>query len=488
MKSALQTTLIMIVLAVTSVGAAMYYYPWPEFAEVDAEVGKPLFEEYSADSVRGIDIIRFNSDKSLLERMTLMRRGEKWLIPEKQNFVASESRRIGFVINSLNERTVYDVISENQEDHIQYGVVDPIDYNSQNPDSLGEKLTLTDRNNQKIAEIIVGLPLKNDPNKRYVRIPGKPRVYTIEFDSAAMATEFALWNTPNILRLQSQENGPSRQIRGVEIDNYKVTVADGKPKKIDIYRALMGPRDGKININALLVPREGKLAAAVTTPAINASLTSAIQPLVLFFTDDVRRKSKEAASALVNPSDTIQANALAELPGFGFYVNGSKNGLLDISAANGHVRVATGDGVVTTISIGRPGTPNSKDKAKLNYFVMLNSAIDSAFLKKPTRPANVKEDESEENKAYLRAVANWEKEVERARQTSNDLNAIHGGWYYLVSEDVIQAIRPELALPQSTSTNTEKETPITVESTDKNNNETDPQADPSKDSTTNDDS
>ena len=127
MKSALHTTLIMLVLAVISVGAAMYYFPWPEFAVVDAEVGKPLFAEYSADSVRGIDIIDFNSEKGALDRMTLIRRGQKWLIPEKQNFIASESRRVGVVINSLNERTVFDVISENQEDHIEYGVVDPIE-------------------------------------------------------------------------------------------------------------------------------------------------------------------------------------------------------------------------------------------------------------------------------------------------------------------------------------------------------------------------
>ena len=63
------------------------------------------------------------------------------------------------------------------------------------------------------------------------------------------------------------------------------------------------------------------------------------------------------------------------------------------------------------------------------------------------RPDSVKEDEYDANKAYLRAVSAWEKAVNNAKQIAQDLNAIHGDWYYLVSEDIIKAIRPDLPIP-----------------------------------------
>ncbi len=447
MKSALHTTLIMLVLAVISVGAAMYYFPWPEFAVVDAEVGKPLFAEYSADSVRGIDIIDFNSEKGALDRMTLIRRGQKWLIPEKQNFIASESRRVGVVINSLNERTVFDVISENQEDHIEYGVVDPIEYSNQNPNSLGKKLTITDRNNQKIADLIVGSALKDDPKKRYVRIPGKPRVYTIEFDSRALATDFALWNSANALRLQIQAEGQGRQIRQIEINNYKINSQETESKLSLIYNAVLGPQEGRLAVKSLVVPRGGQLTKAATTPAIDAKLSATLQPLAFFFTDDVRRKSQAVAEAMMKPSSQTPTESLSEMSNYGFYVKGFRNDQWDIASDNGQIRIATNEGVITTVSIGSVGSPNSAGKSKLNYFVMLNSGIDSKFLQKPVRPPGVEEDESDENRAYLRAVAAWEKAMSNAKQIAQELNVIHGDWYYLVSEDIIKTIRPDLPIP-----------------------------------------
>ena len=136
-------------------------------------------------------------------------------MPSKQDFEASESSRVAVAVNSLNDKTIYEVISENQEDHIKFGVVDPSDSsNSKNVSSLGRKLTLTDRNNKTIADIIVGSRVKSSPEKRYVRVPGKPRVYVVDFDQLSMAgmmTEFAGWVSPNLLNMKTRQDDDGRQ-------------------------------------------------------------------------------------------------------------------------------------------------------------------------------------------------------------------------------------------------------------------------------------
>jgi hypothetical protein len=93
-------------------------------------VDKPLFEEFDASSVRSISITKFDADRNQLDRMDLRRSGEKWLIPAKKNFLATQASQISRVINALNNCTVLENRSNNQQDHIEYGVVDPLEFES----------------------------------------------------------------------------------------------------------------------------------------------------------------------------------------------------------------------------------------------------------------------------------------------------------------------------------------------------------------------
>ena len=439
----------MLVLAAISVVAAVIYYPWPEFAVVDEEVGKPLFELYEAKDIRGIDIIQFNSDKSTLDRIKLNRRGEKWVIPAKQNFVATESLRIGFAIDCLNDKVVYDVMSENQQDHIKFGVVDPTEYTAeQNVASLGKKLTLTDRNNQTVADIIVGAALKNDSAKRYVRIPGKPRVYVVDFDASVLSTNFMNWVSPNVLNLQAQKDVPGRQIFEFKIDNYRITKdQNSKAKRASVYRAGISPSAGKLNVRFLQVPDGDDWKTLNLTPEQQVRLTNAVPYLLRLFIDDARKAPEEISDAIQDP-EFRTAGALAKLPNYGFFDAGTDAENLKFESTNGQVHVTTTDGVKTTISIGQVGSENTEGSGKLNYYAMVNSSIDNTFLKKPTRPSGVENDESDENKAYLRKVEQWNNAVEKAEQRAAELNAVNADWFYLISEDIIEQLRPDIPLPE----------------------------------------
>lgn len=468
MNSATRTTLLMLVLAIVSVAVSMYYYPWEKVTKTDAEVGTPLFEEYKVSNVRGIDILTFNSDRQTMDRMKLVRRGEKWVVPSRQDFEASESARVAIAVNSLNERTVFEVISENQEDHIKYGVVDPAEFEkNKNVAALGRKMTLTDRNNKTIADIIVGSALKNDAKKRYVRIPGKPRVYVIDFDQLSMAgmlTEFSGWVSPNLLDLQTQQDGNGRQLRKVTVDNYRIEAKEGEPPvKQAAYKAVLVPTAGKLKVQLLNVKSGDSWSNLPTTPAQEGRLTAAVISLLRLVVDDVGRKDPEFADACGNPSADVDASVLERLSAIGFYHKGLEPDGWEFDSANGRVDVATSDGVLSKISIGRVGGASSAGGGELNYFMMVNSGVDYEYLREPKRPAGLENDESEQNKAFLRTVKAWKAKVELASRTASDLNAVHGDWYYLVGDNVVKALRPDLPLPSVEAKDGTTDSPVVQE-------------------------
>ena len=437
MKSANQTTILMIILAAISIAGAMAYYPWPEPTVADEEVGKPLFEEYSADKIRGIDIVELNSESRTPSRIQLGRRAEKWVVPSRQNFIVNNSNLISNVVNSLNDRTVYDVISENMQDHIQFGVVDPDQFSAnQNLDSVGKKLTLTDRNKKTIAELIIGSQVKNDASKRYVRIPGKPRIYLVDYDDQMLKTQFTFWVSPNPMQLKTSEATPGFSLTGLRIRKNKPAIDDGNAGITPVYDAQLSAGQQRLQIDFLRVPtgKQDKPWKKIRTiPEQEAKLASSIRGLFPILTDDVRRKKKSPARAFKKPDAAANVSVFKELTGYGFFSARFEDGLWKFDSESGGVEVSTREGVLLSLSIGRIGNQNSMSKAKVNHFLMINAAVDSKRLKEPPRPPGLEDDDSDENKKFRRLVDSWKGTVKAAQSLADDLNAIHGDWFYLLS-------------------------------------------------------
>ena len=261
------------------------------------------------------------------------------------------------------------------------------------------------------------------------------------------------WVSPNVLGLSNQQAGQrGRQILQFNIDNYRITKdADSTVKRNSIYRSSIVPARGQLNVRLLQIPNGDQWKSLSLTPEQQAKLTNAVPFLIRFFIDDARRVPEQVAAAIQSPGEEIPDTTFAKLPDYGIYKKGLKNGSWDFESINGQVQVITTDGVQTTISIGQVGSDNSAGSGKLNYYVMVNSAVDTSLLQEPKRPADLKNDESDENKAFLRNVEQWKKAVELARQRANEMNSINADWLYLVSEDIIKNLRPEIPLPAISS-------------------------------------
>ncbi len=431
--------------AVTS-AAAFYYYPWPVEVKQSARVGASLFEEYDSTAVRSIQITKFNDDSGSLDRIRLDRSGEKWVVPSKRKYIADNTPQITLTANSLGECIVLEETTDQQRDYLEYGVLDPADFSSTpNKSALGAKIVLEDRDRKELGSLIVGKPLK-DGTKHWVRIPGQPTVYVVEFNPRAINTDFKSWVDPNLFQLSNQM--PTNKI---VIENYKIdkTKLDEKPK--NDYRAVLKPGRGKLDLAE--IKRGDGSGGWVNTPMtqeVSDQLQVIASQIGMIQFPDVLLKPATVAEAMGDPQATVNDAIFEPLRQYGFVKRGFKNGMYEFDSVGGEVSVASADGVVITLYRGSVST-QSGDGISDN--VMLTASFDDSILpivKQP--PATIKPEEAEKaKKAYLREVEARKNIVQASLARTAAINQQHAKWIYIVSEELTDRIFPDVTLPKLTN-------------------------------------
>lgn len=451
MKSPFFRTLVMAAFAALASIIAAYYYPWPEKVVVSAIVDTPLFESYDSSSVRSIRIVKFSAEKNGLDQILLRRSGEKWIVPSKKNFIATNAAQIAAAANSLIDRTVLEETTDEQQAYLEYGVVDPIEYQSNpNRSALGTKIILEDRNRRELASLIVGARPKSDRTglKHYVRVPGQPSVYVIEFDRRALSTDFKSWVDPNLLQLSNQS-----PINRIQIENYRIAPESKDASKRQLnYRARFGVAQQKLGLMSVEAGgKEGNWTKVGITPEVNQQLQVLGTQIGAIRFSDVIRKSKEVAKLLKSPNKDADQKPLDSLRQYGFFNVGFENASFDLDSEGGEISVQTGDGVVVTLWIGSLAKSADSGNLLLSRHVMVLAGVDESILPEPKKPAANSDAEAAEKseKAYLRAVEARKTKLKSAYLRASEFNQKNADWIYVVSDDVIDKIRPEVNLPDT---------------------------------------
>ncbi len=451
MKSAFRTTILMILIALTATVAAAYYYPWPESDLVSDQIDKPLFEELDMEQVRSIQILKFNDDRNELEDIRLVLKADKWVLPQKSNFVATATPLVALVRSSLNECKVRELMSDTEEDHIKFGVVDPINYSSSVPrSSLGTKLILEDRQGDVIASLIVGKPVKSESDvpQRFARIPEQPYVYVIDYDARILTTDFFQWVDSNLLQLATAANPNGQKTAEININKYRIDLAKiGVPNsRENEYRAKFGTKDNQLAFASLEIPEPGSDEWKAITPNQTQmpELASWMKVIARIPIADVQRKSKTLASVLRNPKEDASDEALKELNGFGIRKSGFENGAFQFEAMGGHFSFITPEGVRFNLLVGDFTSGETKTvSGNLARILMVSVDVDYSKFPEPVNP------DDPENKAYLRAVQDRNTKLTQARQTAADLNRIHSDWFYIVDDGVLEMLIPSVTFEQA---------------------------------------
>jgi hypothetical protein len=449
MKSPAFKTLTMAIVAAIVSAVAAAFYPWPAPVVVSAIVGKPLFESYDTNSVRSIRISKYNDERNGLDRMTLRRSGEKWTIPDFKKFIATNTRQIAAAANSLIDREVLVETTDQQDTYSEYGVVDPNDYqNSTNRSGLGTKIILENRNGQELASLIVGKPLKDDPKglKHFVRIPGQPNVYVIDFDRFALSTDFRSWVNSNLFRLRTNEKVEKILVENYRLDPKAISVAKPQPN----YRAALKlPESGGLALASLEGPgpNGGWAKAPMSTKLSDQFQVIAKQITDIQFTD-VRKKTAALADMFKSVEPSKDDSLLSSLQPLGFVKTGFKNGKYEFASVGGKVSIENQDGVVVTLNIGSDAGKASEDM-QLSYYALMTAGVNESIIPEPKKPEEI-EDDAEANdkvqKNYLRLVKEREDKIAAAKIRAAEINQQHADWVYVVLENVIENIRPDVAV------------------------------------------
>jgi len=406
-------------------------------------VGKPLFDSYDTTAVRAIEIEKFNADKNEIEKIQLERDGEKWVLLQNRKYVASNARQVSAAANSLTEILVLEEKTEDQQDHFEYGVVDPEDHLTQpNRSGLGTKIILEDRNGKPLGKLIVGANLKDDPSgkKRFVRVPGQPSVYVVDFDPNALATDFERWVDPNLFQLA---NVP---VEDIQVTDYRLSPNQGVESEALNYRATLnvGQNGGALSKLDLANGKEWKPSQISTKMQGQAQAVFRQLPTISF--SGVLRKNNEMQKLFESPTADSDATVLQSLEKFGFYKVGFANGVFQFKSSGGEVSVTTKDGLKVKMYIGGLANRSSEEDLELSYYVLFNSEVDASVFPVPQNPKGDDDSEVDEqaNKDYLKKVADRTSALKAANLRAAAFNRLRAEWVYVVPESVINGVRPDL--------------------------------------------
>ncbi len=224
MNEGKKTGLFWVVAVATAAVAA--FIAWPRtVVQTDGIAGQMLFEKFvdplAASSMK---IVTFDEAQGTLDAFEIRKNKEtgQWTIPSREGYPADAIQQMKDAANALVGIKILDIQTSNAEDHNDLGVGEPALEDLQVGDEgVGRMVTFKNDAQETLASLIIGDSLKDDPTKRYVRIPNQDPVYVVKFDEAPLTTNFRDWIEDDLLQLSSID------IDSLEIKDYTATLGQG---------------------------------------------------------------------------------------------------------------------------------------------------------------------------------------------------------------------------------------------------------------------
>lgn len=470
-------------------GVALYCY----FSTVNVEppdindrIGKPLFVGFEPIDVKRLEIVEYDRETNQFKNFRVEQEGvDAWTIPTNQNYPADALQQVQAAANSLINLTVVNVVPQDEADDKLYGVVEPDAENTVSGEKgIGRLVTIRDKANRSLASLIVGNPVREKPEQRFVRIKGQEPIYIVEYDVSVLKTDFRDWIEKDLLLLDSSN------IAAVTINDYQVdpdiAFAQNRIEITNSYDIQVKSEFGVWELESLFVyddqkrpeQREIRPGERLNTEAFEEMRTALDQLQIV----DVKRKPSGLSANLTAGSDFLAGDANIEarssLKEQGFFPRDTGNGY-EILSSNGEMVVKTRYGFDYVLRFGRIRTdgPEEASDGTLQRYLMVTARIDEDAFQLPIKPgssdgddgqtppppgsgdgedASASQDDAEAMRNYEREVAAINDRLTRTRGGVQELNKRFADWYYVISEDAylkLKIPRRELLIRQVAPTN-----------------------------------
>ena len=451
--------------------------------------GQLLYPEFKPLDVTSLELVEFNDETGEVKFFQVAQGDYKgktrWVIPSHDDYPADAKTQVADAAAALMGLKVLEVVTDNQGERQEYGVVDP------DPKTLkigatgvGEKVIMKNADGKELLALVIGKEVPDRPGLRYVCKVGQDPIYVVEIKTDKLSMNFENWIERNLLQINSFDID-QLWVRDYSVDELNGTLNQRGEMKIE-YNDTADPRWKLIDDRQfVIVGKKGqwrpvKMAddEELNTAKLD-ELKNALDDLKIV---DVNRKPAGLSADLKTATDfATHSDGVESLARKGFFVAklGKQVGLF---SNEGEIRVVMKDGVEYVLRFGEIAAgsgPAKKDKKEgasgLNRYLFVmaefnpnvipkpeieplpevkkdaekESVEDKAEEKKPDESAAEKADEKKPDpqaerdrieKDNERKQDEYEQKVADAKKHVAELNARFADWYYIISDKVYQKI------------------------------------------------
>ncbi len=297
--------------------------------------GKAFFARFEPAACTTLEVFDFDPGTLTPLPFKVTYKDKRWVIPSHADYPADPRQRLVDTATGVQDLIKDSIRSDRAEDQETFGVVDPLDPNaSKFFKGFGKRVTLKDASEKVLADFIIGNEVKGHPDQRYVRVPGRNRIYGVNV-KVDLSTRFADWIETNLLKLDGS------RVRRVVVDHKSFdpeTRQEVKGEKFTVER-----KDSSTPWTIADGVPEGKEPNTETLLAMTNALNDLKIAGVRLKPEGLTADLKEAPGE-VKPTTR---QALMSMVSKGFYP--TRAGLL---SSKGEVTVFTDEGVVYSLRFG----------------------------------------------------------------------------------------------------------------------------------------
>jgi hypothetical protein len=403
--------------------------------------GEAFFPDFTdPNSATTLEVVEFDESTASARPFKVTFKHGRWTIPSHNDYPADGKDRLAKTAAGVIGLTKDDFRSNNIADHEACGVIDPLDEANSSLKGRGKRITIKDKDERVLADLIFGKKLENRADYRFVRIPGQKRVYVTKAD-IDISSKFTDWIDQDLM----------------EVDQDKIDQVVIKDYFIDEGTLSVRKRD------TIVITKKGESWSANRMRA-DQELDSAKMNELLKAIDGlkivgVRAKPKGLSSALRSDSNIplTRENVLA-LQQRGYYMTRDGN----LLSNEGELEVRTSQGISYTLRFGEvlygtgeaisAGSESNLDEESgpsENRYLFITAKFDPSILKEPPKPLNAAFEKKEEkdwteadrkNKQLEEEHEKWQKDFDEGKALAEELNQRFADWYYVIAADIFDKI------------------------------------------------
>ncbi|MCH2182557.1 MAG: DUF4340 domain-containing protein [Mariniblastus sp.] len=238
MNDSLKTLLFALAaLLMLGVAITVYYQSQPLPIDDFQLVGQPFYDQFNdAQEAQSLEVTAIDPQTATLQRFKVEQDDGLWTIPSHYDYPAEAADRLAATATSVMGLTRESLVGRVKGDHERLGVLDPLDEETLDPESAGQRISIKDSSGDVLVDLIVGkqagertpdplgafddAPMGQD--FYYVRRPDETQTYKVLLD-IDLSTRFADWIRPDLLQIDPPE------VRQISIDNYEMKEERSNP-------------------------------------------------------------------------------------------------------------------------------------------------------------------------------------------------------------------------------------------------------------------